>query len=336
MELLWNGQKGEDVMLAGRSTYVHDNKSCSRQCRMLRLMRVAAICVMLLALLIPAVRPAEAGAAANYKVKTLKPAKTYKLNLNGGRKEKVRYKLVSKSNYRQQFRLYVNGKCVYKKMFSPAKRYSLVGSVKYLDIQRSDKYRELLLDLWGDESNQGAMVLRYYNANKIKAFYSYKTGLMDRIDSKEIKNAGNNKFYLTADTPFSNESFGCYYARMPFKLSDSTIKNKTAGKYKLMRVSEYAPSLLGSQYYELARYMEMYTTDSMETISRDCYAGTKFTPTYVKVLDQQTVYYGGYPAVRYNLLVKVKLSTGESGWLYFPAVLDSNESQYLKYKPAWG
>ncbi|MBQ9061982.1 MAG: hypothetical protein IJ121_04005 [Eubacterium sp.] len=103
-----------------------------------------------------------------------------------------------------------------------------------------------------------------------------------------------------------------------------------------MRVSEYAPPMLGSEYYELARYMEMYTTASMKTIKRDCYAGTKFIPTYIKVHDSQTVYYGDYPVIRYNLLVKVKLSTGESGWLYFPAFLDSNESQYLKYKPAWG
>ncbi|MBQ9063020.1 MAG: hypothetical protein IJ121_09415 [Eubacterium sp.] len=192
-------------MLVKRFTHVSGWEPCGWQRRSIRLIRVVMICVMLLALLIPSVRPAEISAAAYYKVKTLKPAKTYKLNLNGGRKEKVRYKLINKSNYRQQFRLYVNGKCVYKKTFSPEKHYSSVGSVRFLDIQRSDQYKELLLDLWGDESNQGVMVLRYYNANKIKAFYSYKNGLLDRIDSKEIKNAGNNKFYLTADTPFSNE-----------------------------------------------------------------------------------------------------------------------------------
>ena len=80
--------------------------------------------------------------------------------------------------------------------------------------------------------------------------------------------------------------------------------------------------------------MGLYETDSMNVVTRHCYAGTKFTPVWVKVIDEETVYYGSDPYTRYNLLVNVTLSTGESGWLYFPAFKQGDD--YLTAVPAWG
>ena len=300
-----------------------------------RFARVLLAGIILLCMILPAAAGAEVSAAAYYKVETLKPAKTYKIDLNGGKKEKVRYKLKDKTDGRQTFKLYVNGKCVYKKTFSPLRQYARVASVKYLDIKRSDQYKELMLDLDGDQSNNGVMVLRYYSKNKIKVYESGKNeGLLDRTDSAGIQNTGKNKFFLNQDTPFPNETFGCYYARMPFKLKGSMIAKKNASKYRLMRVSDYTPGVFGTPYYVLARKMGLYETDSMNVVTRHCYAGTKFTPVWVKVIDEETVSYGSDPYTRYNLLVNVTLSTGESGWLYFPAFKQGDD--YLTAVPAWG
>ena len=58
-----------------------------------RFARVLLAGIILLCMSLPAAAGAEVNAAAYYKVETLKPAKTYKIDLNGGKKEKVRYKL---------------------------------------------------------------------------------------------------------------------------------------------------------------------------------------------------------------------------------------------------
>ncbi|MBQ6361668.1 MAG: hypothetical protein IJJ25_11080 [Lachnospiraceae bacterium] len=296
--------------------------------------------VLFAALMLVILLPGHAD-AASLKMKKLKAGKTYKINLNGGKKEKVKYTVKEISDSTQRFTLYVNKKAVYTKVLD---EWSVVNSVKTVDFISKDKYKEILVDIGGGYSNWWVFVLRYVSPKKVIActeFTNVKGKMcpldISRIDSGVYKNTGKNKLYLQNDTPFRNENFGCYHILAPIKLKSGKMKAVAESKYKLTGVKDYTESLFGGKYYKLKKEMVLYKSASFKKELKTLEAGDTFVPTYIKPLKPEskevyddTVY--GYP-----LFVKVKDAEGTTGWLYFPPwSSEGYSSEYLTATPAWG
>ena len=289
-------------------------------------LRVAVVVFLLLFVCVYCRFETTSAAEKYTKVRTLKKKKSYRLDLNGGKKETVRYQIKKVKNkygeYDHIFQLYVNGKRAYQKRFSDT--WYSIDRVRYLDIKKSDRYKELILDISGSESNWSVMVLRYYNAKKIKTYRSSNW----RISTDGIRNTGNNRFYLEDDTPFYSNTFGCYYVRMPSKLAGNKIRPVKQSTYQLMNVSDYVKNVFGGKYYVLNRPMEFYPAAKRKNAKDTLYYGTEFTPQQIKPTGRKA---NGL----YNLFVKVKLRDGRKGWLYFPA--DKADGwEYLTQMPGWG
>lgn len=267
--------------------------------------------------------------AANKDFKTLKEGVVYSINLNGGKtKEKVKWTATgSYNNY--TFKLFVNGKAVYKKKYS----YALSCSVSSFNLDTSDKYKELIVRV-AEASHLyvDCFILRYKNSKTVKR-YSYSGEKITR-EPVPYSRISKNKFYMTIDTPFENDNFGNYYVRMPFMISGNKIKRAKAGSYK------YGPLLYGiSTQYRLKRSMILYKTASRKNFKASLYSGTEFKPLYVKPGNKHVTYSQsgnyGYTLVRYDLYVKVKTDTGLTGWLYFPAQANDYMGDYLANRPGW-
>lgn len=280
---------------------------------------VSMLLVMALAVSIPA-------QAAAKKAKLLKKEKTYTVDLNGGRKENVRFSVKKLKDYNQQFRLSVDGKIVYKKKLE----WGTVTDVFLADLNKKDKYKEIVVNWSGDQSDWHFFLLRY-KGKKVKAFTNVTStngihdGRMAFTGKKKILK-GNGVFYGEVETPFSNRTFGCYYILAPAKLSDGKIKYTKAKTYRLSGVSSYVQYVFKDKYYRLAESMDLYKSASKRKVLRTCPAGTRFTPLKIKLAGKTSAY-------NYNLFVYVKTSDGKKGWLYFP---DDNSEQYLTDLPLWG
>ena len=277
--------------------------------RVLSMLLALAIMVSTVTILFPnQVLAATKGTA----VKTLKLNKTYSLDLNGGSKEKVKLK-----NVGDNWTLIVNGKRV----------YSNIGSafdIKYLDIDTSDKYKELLVesDPWGGFSQVTAV--RYYSKNKVKAYVCDHVNAFTSLAG--VKNTGKNKFYLDFDTPYRNSNYGMYHIkRMPVKISGSMIVSLKKNTYEL---GDY---FITSDYI-LNKSMKLYPKASRKNAVSTLKAGTTFKATRVKIGTRR---YNGYN-YEYDLYVKVKASNGKTGWLYFPALKEYNGGKpYLVNPRGW-
>ena len=279
--------------------------------------------------------------AASLKMKKLTAGKTYKIDLNGGKKETVKYTVKDISESAQRFTLYVNKKAVFQKDLDD---WSVVNSVKTVDFITNDRYTEILVDVGGGYSNWWVFVLRYVSPKKVIActeFTNVKGEMcpldISRIGSGTYKNTGKNKLYLQNDTPFHNGNFGCYYILAPIKLTGGKMKAILESKYKLSGVSNYSESYFGGKYYKLKKEMVLYKSASFKQELKTLKEGDTFVPTYIKPLKPEskeiyddTVY--GYP-----LFVKVKDAEGTVGWLYFPPwTSEGYTSEFLTATPAWG
>lgn len=270
--------------------------------------------------------PIPAVQAANQKVVHLKENKTYHYDLNGDKKKetiKVACKISGYSNAEVQ--LYVNGKKLYSR-----KRDALGAEFYLVDLNTKDKYKELLVHAISDSGTTGDFfAVRYKGKNKKSILEgAVKNGRKLKTNTSQLglyrftflSNTGQNKLYLSADTPYSNSYFGCYYIKVPV-----AVKN---GKLIVQKLSTY--KTLGSTKkftYELSRGMSLYEKPTTASASAYCYSGSRF-----KALELKPATAGQETGALY---VKVKMSSGKTGWLYFPAYNRYN-SGYLKEVPAWG
>ena len=291
---------------------------------------LALFCVLLL--------PAGAHAANKKAVKKLGKSRTYTIDLNGGKAEKVKYtirevKVDSFGNTCHQFSLYINGKLAYKRKMPSL---GIVTSVYLADIKTSDRYKEIVVNYAGSFSDWYFFILRYTADGKVKA-YTKQTGIIGggrtSLDGTRKVFDGKGVFYAEAETPFYSQTFGCYYALMPACLSNNKITYKKASYYVMSGVAGYVNVVFGGDYYVLARPMTLYTTSSRKKESAILPAGTEFTPKYVSVAGQQTVTENDWTSTYTNLAVKIKTKDGNTGWLYFPGM---SEEQYLTNRPEWG
>ena len=279
-------------------------------------------------------QPASVQAAK--KGKLLKKNKTYKVDINGGKKEKIRY-TTRKINeyYGEEFQLYINKKLVYSYELPS---YGKVNNVYLADIKKSDRYKEIVVNFSGDFSDWYFFVLRYGKNKKVTAFVDQDTsgaltsGRMSVPGNKKVF-SGKGKFYAIVETPFYSNTFGCYYIKAPVKLTGGKIKFVKSSSYTLTNVTDYTPGLFGEKYYITAKSMKLYKKASLDASYTERAAGLRFTPKKIKIAGTQKKTDDGYDWERYHLFVQVKTKDGKTGWLYFPA--ESTE-KYLTIVPQWG
>lgn len=275
------------------------------------------------------------GVQAAKKGTKWKAGKTYKVDLNGGKKESVKYVLEEIEDEQQQFKLYVNKKKVYSLTIPNQGR---VAKVYLADLKTSDKYREIVVNYDGSFSSWGFFVLRYGKNKKITEYISqdeagFLTSDRVRVDGGSKVFKGNGTFYTEADTPFTNDSFGNYYARVPAKLSGGKIRFTKASSYKLLKVKEYVDGVFMENYYITSKPMKLYKKDSLSASARTKKNGLRFTPLKIVLAGSVQVSEDGYSYTKHNLFVQVKTKSGETGWLYFPG---NTKEDYLMRIPLWG
>lgn len=294
---------------------------------------IALPALLLLLALTLFLQPASVQAAK--KGKLLKKGKTYKVDINGGKKEKVRYTTRTVGEYGEEFQLYVNKKLAFSYVLPSNGN---VSNVYLADIKKSDKYKEIIVNFNGDFSDWYFFVLRYGKNKEVTAFVDQDTsgaltsGRMSVPGNKKVF-SGKGKFYAIVETPFYSNTFGCYYIKAPVKLSGGKIKFVKSGSYTLTNVTDYTPGLFGEKYYITAKSMKLYSKASLDASYKERAAGLRFTPKKIKIAGTQKNSEGNYDWERYHLFVQVKTKDGKTGWLYFPA--DSTE-KYLTIVPQWG
>lgn len=273
--------------------------------------------------------PASTAQASGSKVVKLKENKTYYYNLNGDKKkEKIEIKCKYRKNSNDTIQVYVNE----EKLFSQKDDY-LYGMFYLIDLNAKDKYKELLVETHSDsEVNAAFEAIRYQGKNKKSILKSNGIhGDKIKCNSRQLElyrfsllsNTGKNKFYISADRPYSNTYFGSYYCKVPV-----TVKN---GKLVAQKSSTYETAAFTKKFvYQLNRSMALYSKASTSSKSITCKSGSKFKALSLKPVE--TTKANG------ALFVKVKMTSGKIGWLYFPALSKNNTNfnYYLKTVPGWG
>jgi len=227
----------------------------------------------------------------------------------------------------------VNGREVYSRKLS-SNEASSVSGVTLADVKKSDKYKELFINVRGDYSDWWVFAVRYCSPSKVAA-YTGSSGVRElagrnRNNTDYMKAGGNGRFYLNVETPYYSRTFGSYYILAPAKLSGGRIVYSKSSVYRIAGLKDYVKNYFGSDYYILSSSMKLYKGYSGRKVKGICASGTRFKPLYIHVA---STVYGNYGTRRSNLYVKVKTSSGKTGWLYFPG---DSSVRYLTRVPAWG
>lgn len=263
--------------------------------------------------------------AANSKIVYLKENRTYRYDLNGDKKkEKIKVKCTVSGYSNATIQLYVNGKRIFSR-----KRDSLGAKFYLVDLNKKDKYKELLVHGLSDSGTTGDFFAVRYKGNNKKSVLEGATqnGRKLRSNSKQLNlyrftlysNTGQNKLYIKADTPYSNFYFGSYYVKVPVVIKNGKLTAQKSSSYRALGQTR-------SYLYRLKRSMALYEKASTSSSSVICYSGSSFHALELKPAQNSDT--GG-------LYVKVKMSSGKTGWLYFPSY-SSYDIGYLENVPAWG
>lgn len=280
--------------------------------------RAMVMALFLLLACFVAGRMAVTAEAASNKVTVLKQGKTYSYNLNGGKKkEKVRYTFKSVDFYPQTsgFKLYINGKKVYS--FNSGDLED--AEVQLLDVNRKDKYKELLICCMGPNQNLEKVVLiRYLSGKKIKVFNCDYHAEHVNKRSSIVKNSGKNKFYVASQTPFPSETFGLYYASIPLKLlGNRLVFANTDDTYDLVAPHWWPELNYKKNKYTLSRSMTLYSSASRNKQIGTLPSGTSFTASKIRPAGSKIVsWYDNIKVKYYDLFVKIKTVSGRIGWLF--------------------
>lgn len=270
--------------------------------------------------------PAVAAQAAGSKIVHLKENKTYRYDLNGDKKkETVKVKCTVSGYSDATIQVYVNG----KKLLS-RKRDALGAEFYLLDLDKKDKYKEILVHAESDsETTADFFAFRYRGKNKKSILEGTKehgrklrcnSGQLDLYRFTVSSNTGQNKFYISADTPYSNFYFGSYYIKVPVTMKNNKLTAQKLPSYKTLGSTK-------KYVYRLKYSMRLYEKASISSDSMICYGGTSFHALELKPVEQNKD--------TGALYVKVKTSSGKTGWLYFPAFSQYNTG-YLENVPGWG
>ncbi len=284
--------------------------------------------VIMSVIMFPAINPfmETSYAASLNKPVLLKAGKTYKYDINGGKKEKIKYQIKQEKQWSSKFVLYINGKRIY----SFTKDGMALDGVYLTDFNKKDKWKEIVFNYGTGQSDAYVVVLRVNKKKKVTTFQKYSgSGWKGRVeyDGKKDISIGNGAITLTTDTPYYSSTFGCYYAQVKVNLKNGKIHFKR-GTYKIVKPSywNWIVDVFGEDYYILSRSMTLYSASGKKKKLQNCDAYTRFTPIAVKPA-------GKASDDSYNLWVKVKIKGGKTGWFYFPG---KTGTSYLTNVPMWG
>lgn len=281
---------------------------------------LTALCILSAILL-----PLPSAQAASKTVR-LKEGKTYRYDLNGDKKkEKIKVTCKEVGMGKAKTNIYING----KKFFS-RKRYALGAEFYLADLNKKDRYKEIIVHMLDSSDASGDFfALRYKGKNK-KLILNGSTKQNPNLKSASrqlrlsrfsfLSNTGNNKLYIKADTPYFNFYFGSYYVKVPVAVKSKTLIGQKLTTYQTLGYTK-------KYIYELNRSMTLYAKASTGSRGVTCYSGSRFKALAIKPVEKNKD--------TGALFVKVKMTTGKTGWLYFPDYSQYN-TEYLKNRPGWG
>jgi hypothetical protein len=238
--------------------------------------------------------------------------KEYLYDLNGdGINETIKYteKGESFNDHYKIFVLTINGKEV-------SWMEGLYTTVAIMDLDKNDSFIELQIQCSSESACLNDYQIAQYN-KKYNILLNYNNiKFLDNnikfVRGGNVSNLkGNGNFTITIDTPIYNNNLGCYYCKVPFLLSNGSIKNTLTKEYELEKLSSFT--------YTLAKNVMLYkkpnTTEKLTQLSK----GTTLTPIALVFYGKNTTNY-----------FKVKVSDGTIG--YLPLSLND----IFEELPAWG
>lgn len=243
--------------------------------------------VILMFLLLIAITVFPVSVSAGSRTIVMQKGRTYySVDLNGGGNENIRY--TTATRYNEGILIYVNGKSVYYDKYLPIYRVSVV------DINSSDRYKEILLEYdWGSLTQ--FRVLRYGSDGKIHLLYASPSG--ENEGASTISGNGTIKIGRSS----GNATLGVVNYTLTAKVSGNTIKPKKEKYYPIVSIS----ARRFGKYYKTNKKLKLYKTASKKKAKATLKTGTRFRAIGVK-------------RVSNGFWVYIKTKTQKKGWLYFP------------------
>ena len=261
--------------------------------------------------------------------KVLQSGKTYKLDMNGGKAEKVKISFddgwrKGKNHQKANWKLYVNNKKVSSYSFEGGSDSCI--QAYYLDVDVSDKYHEILvISRIVNGISVDVRIIRYYKNNKVKTIKQTQEGFSGEPRSVFYRSCGgNNHISFLADTPFHNNCFGLNYCILDMVVDRNLMSFSNNSTYDL-GASPYG----GSYEYKLNRSMTLYRDENGLEKKAVVRNGTVFHTLKIRPVSRTASTHWGI----WSIYVKIETQSGETGWIYFPA---SDSNKFLVSVPLWG
>ena len=257
-----------------------------------------------------------------YKAQLLDAKKTYKINLNGGKEELVRYENSNISGDLHA-RIYVNDKIVWEKIY--AKQGNSGDNyvrVYLVDMNKSDKYKELIVSKMVVNSYATNTYIVRYKSQKKTMEYALKnaSGTVMGLRYSGLEFDQKNNVIFRQDTPFRDYKFGCYYVYRTAKFKSGKFYFPNQKNYD---VDSSTPLVNGDKYYKLSRSVKLFEKSKLTSKYSTLPAGTQF---------RAIIYRPGTTEQSYESFIKIKTVSGKKGWIHS----SNSESEFLVYKPLWG
>lgn len=259
------------------------------------------------------------------KSKSLQAGKTYHYDIDGDKKkESIRLVTKRQGNAKVTSTLYVDR----VKYYQLKEKGVDCGHVADLcDLYSKKKGMNLILYTLGSSDRISCVRVIQCGKKKgklIAAMNSGMKGMMEfyRVKGKVIQNKEEGAFTLNVDTPFYLNYFGCYYAKIKWKIAGKEIQPIVQTDYTY------------NMKYTFTLRKSIIAYDIPDTLKGDpsvLDAGTKLSVLAVRPRTWDT------DSETHTSYVKIKTSRGKIYWIYDEPVepMDAT-AYYFKEIPAWG
>ncbi|BBF42582.1 hypothetical protein lbkm_1266 [Lachnospiraceae bacterium KM106-2] len=249
------------------------------------------------------------------KITTLAENGTCKVDLdNDGKKEVIMFKSknvdMSDGGIKGTVTLYING----KKMYSYTGKYCWLGRVFCADFNKKDRYKEIGIEMYTDSDCLENMKLLHYQNKKLKTVASVKAGTHGFAGRMTVADnqKGDGIVLIQADTPFFQNSLGCYFIDMKYQIKSGTLVKVKQNTYP-------ASNVWKSSKYTLTKKITFKKTRTGKVKAFTLKKGTKvyLNRVFCKK-DGDTMY------------IQVKTKAGKYGWMKI------TNAKFYKEAYGWG
>lgn len=250
--------------------------------------------------------------------KEMEKNKTYYVDLNkDGKKEKLKYNVEKINNQYEKISFYVNGIKQYSSLY--AAEYNWPGEVYYTDFNKKDKYMDIYFTINTDSDGLiYSKILRFQNKTlKTVAVNKYNSNVFLGRVYLSPEQKGNNTVTLKADSPFYQQSLGCYYVDMKYQIKNKKLVRKKQTTYEVSKSWKKSP-------YVLTKTLR-FTTN--RTGKKKAFTARKGTRLYLN-----KVYTTGPNS---QIYIQMRTSKGKTGWIKVPTE-EFYKAPNSEYEYQWG